>query len=462
MTEEELLCFKLPPHSELSEQGLVGGIFMDPSILGDLEELTSEHFYTSKHRSIYSAIEDVVKMGQTPDILTVADQLKSLGILDDMRLDPPITFKYLANLASHVPSTVNALSCAKKIMERSLDRQLILASQTIADMAYGTDITTEEKLLSAQSLLLALNPVNTQEAEHIRPMLKNAVDQIDKRSRGGDKLIGLSTGYKSIDFRTQGFANSDLIIIAGRPGMGKTTFAMNIAQFTILHGGCVLVFSMEMPKHQLIDRMLSSACMIPYNTIRTGKLREEHWTKLHDGVSSLMNTHLYIDDRGGLSPNEMRATARKLHRKIPIKLVVVDYIQLARVKGAYGKEQEVSEVSRSLKELAKELDCPVIGIAQLNRDCEKRINKRPLPSDLRDSGGLEQDADIIQFLYRDVVYHENTKDPNTTEVITSKFRNGTIGTDYILAKLEYNKFVNMSGDYTPPELEEEDSFEYKK
>jgi len=433
---------KQPPHSKDAEISVIGGLLQDASLIPDISEiLHADAFYQSACRLIYDSIIEVNK-SQPVDVITVSDYMQASGDLD--RIGGMGT---LIEYSSNTPGTRNIMAYCKAINDKYLSRQLITRASEIVDTAYsGGNI--DEQIEFAQTSIMSLNIESGDEVESINSGLKAMVDGIDERFNSKQELVGLTTGFADLDKRTQGLCKSDLIIIAGRPSMGKTTLAMNIVEANaIVNNVPTIVFSMEMSRDALLQRMTASAGNIPFKQIRTGKLWEDNWAKLTSAVSRIKDKKLVIDDRSALTVQQMARTAKKYHKKVGLGLIVVDYIQLAQHPGANGREQEISGISRGLKALAKDLNVPVVALSQLNRGLESRPNKRPLMSDLRESGAIEQDADVIVMLYRDEVYDEDSPDKGVAEVITRKQRNGETGTDKLCSRLDVCKFQDMAPQY---------------
>ena len=362
---------------------------------------------------------------------------------------------YLAEIATGTPSVANIRAYAQAVRERSIFRSLISAANSIADTSFNPEGRSSDEVLDEAErriMQIAEERLKAGGLEPINPLLKEAVDKIDELFNNDDAITGLSTGFEKLDEMTSGLQKSDLVIVAARPSMGKTTFAMNLVENVLLrYEQPVLVFSMEMPASQLMMRMLSSVGKIDQGRVRSGKLEEEDWPKLSAAVSKLKDRPLFIDDTAALTPTEVRSRARKVLREHgSIGMSMLDYLQLMQVagKGSEGRTAEISEISRSLKGIAKEFDCPVIALSQLNRALEQRPNKRPVNSDLRESGAIEQDADVIMFIYRDEVYNEETQDKGVAEIIIGKQRNGPIGTARLSFIGKFTRFENLAfGDY---------------
>ncbi len=443
---------KIPPHSVEAEQAVLGGLMLDNRRFDEVSEVvTAADFYRPDHRLIYAAVERLASESEPLDVVTLAEYLERAGDIEEAG-----GLSYLAELAEKTPSAANIRAYAQIVAERSILRQLIEVSGGIVDSAFNPQGRTSSELLDeAERNVFRIAESRTKEGsgpKPINPILTQALTRIEELFESGDKVTGLTTGFTDLDEWTSGMQPSDLIIVAGRPSMGKTTFAMNIVENALLSTGePILVFSMEMPADSIVMRMLSSLGRIDQTRMRSGKLEEDDWPRLTSAVSLLKDKPLYIDDTPGLSPTEMRSRARRIARENggKLSLIMVDYLQLMRVPGnTEGRTAEISEISRSLKGLAKELSCPVVALSQLNRSLEQRPNKRPVNSDLRESGAIEQDADVIMFVYRDEVYNEDTQDKGIAEIIIGKQRNGPIGTVRLAFIGKFTKFEDLAhGDY---------------
>lgn len=443
-----------PPYSRESERAIIGGLLMDPKKIEDVLEIIEESdFYTRECRLIFPHIRKLWESRRAVDVITVSESLSAAGEIDQVG-----GFQSISSLAESSMSSRNIISYAKAVREKSTERALITASMFISEVARDNQYTTEEKVDEAQRIVLAIDTDIADEVPEINDALRKAVEDIDNKYNNKGQTIGTKTGFSAMDDRLMAMEPSDLIILGGRPSMGKTTLAMNIVENIIMDDGAALIFSMEMSSKSLTDRLLSSISGIPFTFIRSGNLREEHWTLLGAAVSKLKDKPLFIDDRPGLSINQMRATARKLNKKKKLSLIVVDYLQLAKEKGE-NRTNEMTIVSQGLKAIAKELNVPVLALSQLNRECEKGPNKRPANHHLRDSGAIEQDADVIMFLYRDEVYYEDTNQKGIAEVIFTKLRNGVPGTEYLKSTLEVNRFVDLDRP-VPPLQENQKDFSY--
>ncbi|WP_454780587.1 replicative DNA helicase [Legionella sp. WA2022007384] len=438
---------KRPPHSVEAEQSIIGGLMLDNEVWDKVSnKLCEADFYRTEHRILFRAISSLVKKDQPFDVVTLLDALKSYNELDDAGGEA-----YLFELANNTPSVANVSAYADIVREKSVQRQLIAVATEIADSAYNPGGRQVPELLDmAETRVFAIGEQTAGDGgpENIKSVLVRAVEKIDALYHNGDAITGLATGLSDLDEMTSGLQPSDLVIVAGRPSMGKTTLVMNMAEHAAIKSGKpVLVFSMEMPSDSLAMRMMSSLGRIDQHKIRTGKLDDDDWPRVTSAVHMLSEAPLFIDDTPALSPGEMRARARRLAKDHGnIGLIVVDYLQLMKVPGfgADNRTAEISEISRSLKSLAKELQVPVIALSQLNRSLEQRSDKRPVMSDLRESGAIEQDADLICFIYRDEVYNEDSPDKGTAEIIVAKQRNGPIGKVRVAFIGKYTRFEDLA------------------
>jgi len=445
--DKEVSKIKSVPHSIAAEHAVIGGLCLNNSAWDDVAELVaSNDFFLKQHRDIFQVMEQLARESEPLDALTVAASLDSLGMGGD-----DIT-SYLAQLVSHTPSAANIKAYAKIVRERAVLRELIQMSQKIADSCYLTEGRDAAEIVDeAERLIFAIAEGRQQTGgpQDMKTLLKKSIQRLDELFNSKSALSGTSTGFADLDGLTSGLQTSDLVIIAGRPSMGKTTFAMNIAEDIVLRTEKpVMVFSMEMPAEQLMLRMLSSMGRIDQSRMRTGNLTEDDWPRINSAIQMFNDKKLFIDDNPALSPTEVRARARRVYREHGgIGLIMIDYMQLMRVPGAESRVAEISEISRSLKALAKELSVPVIALSQLNRSLEQRPNKRPIMSDLRESGAIEQDADLIMFIYRDEVYNEDSSDKGVAEIIIGKQRNGPIGTCKLAFLGKYTRFEDLSPEY---------------
>lgn len=444
--DRELNRIKMLPHSIEAEQSVLGGLLLSADSWDSVADAVSARdFYRPDHRLIFRQIAKLADDAQPVDVITVSDKLSATG-----ELDAAGGLTYLVELADNTPSASNIRAYAQVVRERASLRGLIEAAQAIADSGFTPEGRTAGELIDeAERLIMQISEHEASGGgpQEINPLLQKAVDRIQELVESGGNITGLSTGYTDLDKMTSGLQPSDLIIVAGRPSMGKTSFAMNLVEYAALNQSKpVLTFSMEMPADQLIMRMLASVGRINQSNLRTGKLANEEWARLNTAVTKMKDIPLLIDDTPALTPTELRTRARRVAREHGgIAMIMVDYLQLMRVAGASeGRTAEISEISRSLKAIAKEFECPMVALSQLNRSLEQRPNKRPVNSDLRESGAIEQDADVIMFIYRDEVYNEDSPDKGVAEIIIGKQRNGPIGTCRLSFQGQYTRFENLA------------------
>lgn len=437
---------KVPPHSIEAEQSVLGGLLLDNTAWHLLEDkVRAEDFYRKDHRTIFEAIGSVLSQGDPADVITIAERLKMRQQLDEIGGEV-----YLFELVRSTPAVANIAAYADIVRERSVLRQLIAISTEIAGDAFnpaGKSVVDLLDTAERKVFTIAEQSSRGSGPQSIKHLLTEAVERIDFLYRSEDAITGAPTGYSDLDHMTSGLQPSDLIIVAGRPSMGKTAFAMNIAEYVALHvNKPVLIFSMEMSGASLAVRLLSSIGKIDQHKLRSGKLDEHDWDRMTHALGKLSEAPMLIDDTPALSPAEVRSRARRVAKEHGLSLIVIDYLQLMQMAGfAENRTLEISTISRSLKALAKELNVPVIALSQLNRGLEQRADKRPIMSDLRESGAIEQDADLIAFIYRDEVYHEDTRDKGVAEVIIAKQRNGPIGKVRLTFRGQFTRFEN----YTP-------------
>ncbi len=435
---------RVPPQNPEAEQSVLGTILLsDDSFTTVLELITGDDFYLDRHKLIFEAMVLLFEKNEPHDVITVSNQLKDINKLEEAG-----GIAYLATLTSIVPVTANLSHYAKIIHQKAILRSLIRVNTEIAGRCYeeqgDIDILVEE---AEQAIFEIARSKSGQSFTHLKDIIPGAFETVEQLYKRKEMITGVPTGYSEMDKMTAGLQPSDLIILAGRPSMGKTSFAMNIAQHAAqVEKIAVAVFSLEMSKEQLTMRLLSSAGRIDSQRIRTGKLHDDDWPKLTRAVGMLTEAPMYIDDTAAISVLEMRAKVRRLSARSPLGLIVVDYLQLMRGHSNENRTQEISEISRSLKAMAKELKVPVIALSQLNRGLESRTDKRPMMSDLRESGAIEQDADVICFIYRDEVYNKADDNPNKgiSEIIIGKQRNGPTGTVKLTFIKEYTMFENLS------------------
>jgi replicative DNA helicase len=440
---------KIPPHSIEAEQSVLGSMMIAPDSWDKVAEIVVESdFYNRSHRTIFGAIIKLLGNNQSVDTVTVKDTLAQSGKLDEAG-----GFSYLIELAKNTPSAANVSAYASVIRERAIVRELIGVAHDIADVGYNPEGRNSADILDfAESKVFEIAEKRTGENEgpkDITTVLTKTVNRLDELVKQGLEITGVSTGYTDLDTKTSGLQRSDLIIVAARPSMGKTTFAMNLCENAMmLQDKPVLVFSLEMPAEQIMMRMLASLSRVNQTHIRTAQLDDEEWARMSGTIKTLKKKdNLYIDDSSGLTPMELRTRARKIARdKGGLSLIMIDYLQLMRVPSlSENRTLEIAEISRSLKALAKELEVPVVALSQLNRTLEQRADKRPINSDLRESGSIEQDADLIMFIYRDEVYNEASEMKGIAEIIIGKQRNGPIGTSRLTFQGQFSRFDNYAG-----------------
>ncbi|EAW32093.1 replicative DNA helicase [marine gamma proteobacterium HTCC2143] len=448
-SDSELADIKVPPHSIEAEQSVLGGLMIANDAWDNVaDQLNPSDFYRGSHRQIFTQMEKLVEAGEPVDVITLSEALNNNDQLEQSGGLP-----YLAGLANNTPSAANIRAYAKVVRERSSLRSLINVANDIVDSGYNTEGRDSDDLLDeAERKIMQISEERPKLGgpQAVNPLLKGAVDRIDELFNSESTLTGISTGFTELDEKTSGLQRSDLIIVAARPSMGKTAFAVNLVEHAVLNNDKpVIVFSMEMPASAIIMRMISAIGRIPLGKVLTGKLDEEDWPKLTSAVSKLKDRPLFIDDTPSLSPTEIRSRTRRIAREHgDVAMIMVDYLQLMQVAGSSeGRTAEISEISRSLKAIAKEFNCPVVALSQLNRSLEQRPNKRPINSDLRESGAIEQDADVIMFIYRDEYYNEDSADKGIAEIIIGKQRNGPTGTSRLAFIGHFTRFDNLAFNY---------------
>jgi len=440
---------RVPPHSIQAEQSVLGGLMLENGAWDQVADRVGERdFYRREHQQIFHAIAALAERGRPFDVVTLAEELDHKGELNNAG-----GFAYLGALANDTPSAANIRAYADIVREHSVIRQLIRIGTEIADSGYRPEGRRVPELLdSAEQKVFEIAQQKSRDSAGfvpIKSLLTKAVNRIELLYERDEPITGVSTGFNDLDEMTSGLQPADLVVIAGRPSMGKTSFAMNIAENVAIKSQLpVAVFSMEMPGESLTMRMMSSLGRIDQHRVRTGRLQDEEWPRLTSAVSLLAEAPIYIDDMAALTPTEVRARARRLAREAGgLGLIVIDYLQLMQAPSeGETRATEISIISRSLKALAKELNVPVIALSQLNRNLEQRPNKRPVMSDLRESGSIEQDADLVVFIYRDEVYNEDSPDKGIAEIIIGKQRNGPIGTVRLTFLGQYTKFENFIDD----------------
>ncbi len=434
---------KIPPHDIEAEQAILGSMLTDQdAVIDAIEVLKPEDFYREDNKYVYQAIVNLYNRGEPIDIITVKDELTSI-----QKFEAVGGIEYLALLPDKVPLVANANKYINIVEEKSILRQLIKAANEIQSLGYEQTEEIDNIIDQSEKKIFDIMQGKNQKGyTAIKDVLIETFADLEKLYNQKEPITGVPTGFADLDYKTAGLHNSDLILVAARPAMGKSAFALNIATHAAVNAKVpVVIFNLEMSKSQLVNRMLCSEAMVDSNKIRTGKIDEEDWVKLATALGPLSEAPIYIDDTPGISISEIRAKCRKLKLEKNIGLVVIDYLQLIQGSGKRNasREQEISEISRSLKILAKELDVPVIALSQLSRAAEARQDHRPMLSDLRESGAIEQDADIVMFLYRDDYYNPDSDKKNIAEVILAKHRAGSTGTVELLWMGSFTKFANL-------------------
>jgi len=447
--EEDVL--RLPPQAIEAEQSILGSMMLDNRVIDEISsELEVRDFYRNDHQLIYNEIVRLDERGEAADVVTVSESLTHMGEIDQVG-----GLAYLGALAKNTPNTGNVKSYAKIVRDRAILRRLIESANDIVKKAYQPEGQSPEEILDfAESVIFEIAKNNNQAKAGFRKidgLLAEAVDKIEELFNTKQTVTGVPTGFTDLDKKTSGLQGGDLVVVAGRPSMGKTSFSMNLVEYAAINQNLpVAVFSMEMPGAQLATRLLASLSRVNSSKLRTGQLDSEDWPKLTSAVGILQDKNIYIDDTPALSPLEVRTRARRLaaEHEHGLGLIMLDYLQLMRgndIGGGENRTMEISNITRSLKGLAKELDCPIIVLSQLNRSLEQRPNKRPVMSDLRESGAIEQDADVIMFIYRHEVYEPETDQKGLAEIIIGKQRNGPIGTVRLAWLGEFTRFENYAG-----------------
>lgn len=445
------LLSQQPPHNIDIEKALIASLMSIEESYDKISDIvTKDDFYAGRHQHIFAAIAHLALVGEPYDTVMVHDWLSTQKLLKSAGGE-----SYLADILTQSPGTLfNLTAYAQRVRELSTLRQMITVGNEMLALSYDPKERTVSDILdNVEAKIFAINEQHNNRAEQRGPVdvnsvLVNVVEQIEELKHNPDGMIGLRTPFTELNNKTQGLQAGDLIIVAARPSMGKTTFAMNLAEGVLFHENLpVVVFSMEMPAESIVMRLLSSWGQINQTHLRSGQMSEDEWVKMMGAITHLQEKQLYIDDSTALPPSELRSRCRRIAKNHDGKMgmVIVDYLQLMKVPNLSGNRvEEISEISRSLKALARELNCPVVALSQLNRSLENRPNKRPIMSDLRESGAIEQDADLITFIYRDEVYNENSDHKGVAEIIIGKQRNGPIGTVRLGFEGQYTRFVNLT------------------
>ena len=432
---------RIPPHSVESEQSILGSILLDKdAIITVTETIKPDDFYKEAHKIIYECMITLSNKGEPIDLITLTEELRKQGHLNDIG-----GISYITSLSTIVPTTSNVKYYADIVKEKSVLRKLIKASNEIINLGYSGATKIEDVLEQAEKSIFDISQEKTSDDfKSINLVLMDAYDMIEKLYTNKSDVTGITTGFKDLNKKINGLQRTDLILIAARPAMGKTAFSLNLVQNAALKGDAsVAVFSLEMSKEQLVQRMLSSQSSVELKKIKTGTLNDNDWPRIIDAMAVLSDAKIHIDDTPGIKISELRSKCRKLKIEKGLDLVLIDYLQLMEGEGNNeSRQQEISKISRSLKILAKELNCPVVALSQLSRAPEQRADHRPMLSDLRESGSIEQDADLVMFLYRDEYYNKETEDKNVGECIIAKQRNGPVGTVKLAWLGQYSKFAD--------------------
>ena len=447
---ESLGQLSLPPHSTDAEAALIGGLLLDSEnqAYDKIADIVSERdFYHTENKEVFKVIQSLSEESKVTDLLTVSDYLDS-----STEFEPKPSIEYLSEIVESTAGNSNITEYAKIIREKALLRELIQISSEIAQSAYKPEGKSPSELVDiAESHIFEIAERGNRNMvfAEMSDLVKQTYDELDKRSQGGGNITGVSSGFRELDNLTAGLQNGELIIIAGRPSMGKTAFALNIAEHTALADeNPVAIFSMEMSASSLAQRMISSLGRVNAHSIKTGQLEEKDWNRIDGAIQQIKNAPIYIDDTPSLTPIELRARARRIQREKGLSLIVIDYLQLMSVHGnKENRATEISEISRNLKALARELNIPIIALSQLNRSVEQRTDKQPQMSDLRESGAIEQDADLIAFIYREEVYDPDTDKKGVALINVAKQRNGSIGQFNLTFLGRYTKFENWVPEY---------------
>ena len=439
---EEALMKRILPHSMEAEQSVIGSMIMSrDAIIEASEIITGADFYQQQYGIVFEAMVELHDEGKAVDLVTLQERLK------EKDLPPEISsMEFVRDLLSAVPTSANVKYYAEIVAEKAMLRKLIKTTEEISNACYlGKEKTQDILEVTEKKIFDLVQNRGSQEYVPIRQVVLNAIEKIEKASRNQGSVTGIPTGFIDLDYKTSGFQPSDLILVAARPSMGKTAFVLNIAKYMAFHNNVTAaIFSLEMSKEQLVNRLLALESKVDSQNIRTGNLEDEEWAKLIEGANVIGNSNLIIDDKPGISISELRSKCRKYKMEHNLGIIFIDYLQLMTGSGrSESRQQEISDISRSLKALARELNVPVVALSQLSRAVEQRPDHRPMLSDLRESGAIEQDADVVMFIYRDDYYNKDSENKNIAEIIIAKQRNGPIGTVNLVWMPNYTKFVNM-------------------
>lgn len=439
---EEALIKRILPHSPEAEQSVIGSMIMSRDAIVEASEIiTGADFYQQQYGIVFEAMIELHDEGKAVDLITLQERLK------EKDLPPEISsMEFVRDLLSAVPTSANVKYYAEIVAEKSMLRKLIKITEEITNACYlGKEKTQDILEVTEKKIFDLVQNRGSEEFVPIRQVVLNAIEKIEKASRSQGSVTGIPTGFIDLDYKMSGFQPSDLILVAARPSMGKTAFVLNIAQYMAFHNDVTAaIFSLEMSKEQLVNRLLALESKVDSQNIRTGNLEDEEWAKLIEGANIIGKSNLIIDDKPGISISELRSKCRKYKMEHNLGVIFIDYLQLMTGSGrSESRQQEISEISRSLKALARELNVPVVALSQLSRAVEQRPDHRPMLSDLRESGAIEQDADVVMFIYRDDYYNKDSENKNIAEIIIAKQRNGPIGTVNLVWLPNYTKFVNM-------------------
>lgn len=429
------------PHSIEAEQSVIGSMIIDKSATAkSMEKLKPDDFYRDGHKAIFKAISEMSRNDFAVDLVTLLEYLKSTDMLDKAG-----GVTYISELSASVPTTANLESYIKIVSDKSLLRKLIKSSTKIIEESYNSQDKVDQVLDHAQKKMFDLaDNKGSNDYESLAAVLERSLEEVERICGNKGSITGISSGIRDLDDKTSGFQKGDMVLIAARPSMGKTTFALNIAETAALkEGKSVVIFSLEMGKEQLANKLLCSEASVDMLKLRTGNLDDGDWDRIAKAAGPLAKARIYIDDTAGVTVMEMRSKCRKIKMEYGIDLIMIDYLQLMSGSGSESRQQEVSEISRSIKALAKEMECPVIALSQLSRAPEQRADHRPMLSDLRESGSIEQDADVVMFLYRDEYYNKESELKGTAECIIAKQRNGPVGTVKMAWIGQHSKFADL-------------------
>ncbi len=439
---EEALIKRIMPNSLEAEQSVIGSMIMDKdAIVEAMEMLSQEDFYYQQYGLLFVAMKELFNAGGTVDLITLQNKLKAMGVPPEIS-----SLEFVRDLLTGVQTSANIKAYAQIVKDKSMMRRLIKVTEEIANQCYTGQKDLETILSDTEkNIFHLLQSRGGGDYIPIREIVLNALEKIEQASRAQGNVTGIATGFVDLDYKMSGLQASDFILVAARPSMGKTAFVLNIAQYVAFHEGLpTAIFSLEMSKEQLVNRLFALESRVDAQVLRSGNLNDTDWEKLIEGAGVIGNSRLMIDDTPGISISELRSKCRKFKLEQDLKLIIIDYLQLMSGNGRYdSRQQEISEISRSLKGLARELNVPVIALSQLSRAVEQRPDHRPMLSDLRESGAIEQDADVVMFIYRDDYYNKDTDKKNIAEITIAKQRNGPIGTINLVWLPQYTKFANM-------------------